>query len=104
MKNESLGMYLQDIYTYPVKSLGGIRLDESKVEERGLQYNRRWMLVVQQGTFLSQRSPPAMALLQVELTGDGLRVFHKQDPKNEILIPFEPKTGSEVIVKKSSEI
>ena len=66
-------MYLQDIYIYPVKSLGGIRVDEAKVEERGLQFDRRWMLVDKQGTFLSQRSHPVMALLQVVLNENG---FH----------------------------
>ena len=34
-------MYLQDIYIYPVKSLGGIRVDEAKVEERGSKVARR---------------------------------------------------------------
>ncbi|MGM0460778.1 MAG: MOSC N-terminal beta barrel domain-containing protein, partial [Bacteroidota bacterium] len=38
-------MHLQDIYTYPIKSLGGIRLEEATLEERGLKYDRRWMLV-----------------------------------------------------------
>ncbi|MDZ7756828.1 MOSC domain-containing protein [Rhodohalobacter sp.] len=92
-------MYLQNIYTYPIKSLGGIRLDEAVVEERGLQYDRRWMLVDEKGRFMSQRKHPEMALLQVEIRNDGLFVFHKQKPDIEILIPFEPGTDKLIPVE-----
>ena len=68
---------LTDIYIYPIKSLGGIRVTEAKVEKRGLQYDRRWMLVDMQGNFLSQRQHAQMALLQVEISDAGLRVTHK---------------------------
>jgi uncharacterized protein len=85
-------MYLTDIYIYPIKSLGGIRLNESVLEERGLKYDRRWMLVDKNGIFLTQRTLHQMALLQVELMADGLNVFRKDDPEINILIPFEPKT------------
>ncbi|MEX2603837.1 MAG: MOSC N-terminal beta barrel domain-containing protein [Gracilimonas sp.] len=87
-------MHLKDIFIYPIKSLGGIRVDESIAGERGLQYDRRWMLVNNQGKFLSQRTHPNMALLQVELKKSGLRVFHKQNRDNEILIPFEPQNSN----------
>ncbi|MFN2372824.1 MAG: MOSC domain-containing protein [Cyclonatronaceae bacterium] len=92
-------MHLQDIYIYPVKSLGGIRLDESYSEPRGLQYDRRWMLADKQGTFLTQRTLPQMALLKVDVTASGLSVHHTQDPENRILIPFEPKTNTMLPVK-----
>mgnify|MGYP006201454429 FL=1 len=71
-------MQLQDIYIYPIKSLGGIRLEESELEERGLKFDRRWMLVDKEGMFLSQRTFPEMALLQVEVGEQGLLVFHKK--------------------------
>ncbi len=85
-------MYLTDIYIYPIKSLGGIRLNESVLEERGLKYDRRWMLVDKNGIFLTQRKLHQMALLQVELMAGGLNVFRKDHPETNILIPFEPKT------------
>ncbi|SMD43115.1 hypothetical protein SAMN00777080_1694 [Aquiflexum balticum DSM 16537] len=85
-------MYLTDIYIYPIKSLGGIRLNESVLEERGLKYDRRWMLVDKNGIFLTQRTLHQMALIQVELMAGGLNVFRKDDPETNILIPFEPKT------------
>lgn len=82
-------MHLQDIYTYPIKSLGGIRLAEVNLEEKGLKYDRRWMLTDKNGQFLSQRKHPKMALLQTRLTENGVSVTHKHDPGQTVLIPFE---------------
>ena len=83
-------MKLQDIYIYPIKSLGGIRLEEAVLEGRGFRYDRRWMLVDKAGMFITQRTHPILALLQVEIVADGLLVFHKQHPEKRIIVPFEP--------------
>ena len=91
-------LLLQDIFIYPIKSLGGIRLLEAKVEEKGFQYDRRWMLVDQNGRFVSQREFPLLALLQVEFQADGLRVFSKKSPNNALFIPFEQIDGPEIPV------
>ena len=64
---------LSEIYVYPIKSLGGIRLTEAKLTERGLAYDRRWMLVDEQ-SFLTQRKLPRMAQLQVTLQSNCLEV------------------------------
>ncbi len=63
---------LTQINIYPIKSLGGISLQSSLVEERGLQYDRRWMLVDEQNKFITQRLHPKMALLKVEINNDLL--------------------------------
>jgi uncharacterized protein YcbX len=68
---------LSHIFIYPIKSLGGISLQSAKVEERGLQYDRRWLLVDKNGTFLTQREHPQMALLQVSIKDDKLEIAHK---------------------------
>jgi uncharacterized protein YcbX len=85
-------MQLQDIYVYPIKSLGGIRLEEAVLEERGLKYDRRWMLIDKQGVFLTQRNIFRLALLQVGLTEKGLIVFPKNNPDSILEIPFLPNT------------
>lgn len=85
-------MHLQDIYIYPIKSLGGNRVETCLAEERGLKYDRRWMLVDQNGRFLSQREHPSLALLKTEMTDSGIQVHHKEIPSFNILVPFEPQT------------
>ncbi len=84
-------MEVSALYTYPIKSLGGITLQKAAVEARGLAYDRRWMLVDQQGKFLTQRQHPTMALLQVTLDEreETLTVYHKQQPQQTISIPLK---------------
>jgi uncharacterized protein YcbX len=85
-------MHLQDIYIYPIKSLGGIRLEKALLQERGFKFDRRWMLVDEKGRFLSQRTFPKMALLQVELNGERLRVFDKSSPENYLTVPYQSQS------------
>lgn len=92
-------MFLKDIYIYPIKSLGGIRLETAMLEERGFQYDRRWMLVDENGLFCSQRTNPQMALLQVQLEANGLLVYAKSDPNQRIHIPFETSNEEEILVE-----
>lgn len=91
-------LVVQDIFIYPIKSLGGIRLSEALVEEKGFQYDRRWMLVVEEGLFISQRDYPQLALLSVELGENELMVFRRNEKENSIQIPFEAATGPEMLV------
>lgn len=83
---------------YPIKSLGGIRLDEAVVQERGLEFDRRWMLVDKQGHFLTQRKHANMALLQVALSDEGLVVYHKKYTDRQILIPFKTHSFQQMTV------
>ena len=58
---------LSELYVYPIKSAAGIALSEAQMTARGLQYDRRWMVVDAQGKFMSQRRFPRMALISVEI-------------------------------------
>lgn len=85
MKN----LILSEIWIYPIKSLGGVSLDSALVTKRGLEHDRRWMLVDATGVFLTQRTLPEMALLQVEMAADGLNVSHKIKSKGMVKISFD---------------
>ncbi len=87
-------MHLQDIYIYPIKSLGGIKVEEAITEEKGLQYDRRWMLVDKNRVFITQRNIFRLALLQVRFIESGLEVFQKKNPEIRIEIPFLPQTDT----------
>ncbi|EPR68717.1 MOSC domain-containing protein [Cyclobacterium qasimii] len=89
-------MKVSQINIYPIKSLGGINLIDANVEISGFQYDRNWMLVDQNGKFLTQRSLPEMALLQVELQEKGLLVYHQLNPEDRIEIPFLENTGEKI--------
>lgn len=82
-------LILTDIYIYPIKSLGGVRVEQALVEPQGLQYDRRWMLVDENNRFLTQRVFPKMALLQVYLQPAGLLITHKQELTESLFIPLD---------------
>lgn len=67
-------MHISELNIYPIKSLSGIGLQTATVEKRGLEFDRRWVIVDADGIFLTQRELPRMALVSVEATGDGLQV------------------------------
>lgn len=89
-------MFLSEINIYPVKSLGGIGLQDSQVEERGLQFDRRLMLVDEKNEFLTQREYPKMATILLKIAEDGLIASNSG---NEISIPFEPDSDEKAMVK-----
>jgi hypothetical protein len=65
---------LSALNIYPIKSARGIALTESEVDDFGLRYDRRWMVVDESGQFLSQRSHPRLALVVPSIGRDSLRV------------------------------
>ena len=67
-------MEITGLFIYPIKSLGGISLQSSEVETRGLKYDRRWMLVDENYRFLSQRELPALAKFSLTMNSDFLVV------------------------------
>jgi uncharacterized protein len=59
---------ISEIWSYPIKSLAGIQHLEAYCDQRGLAYDRSWMIIDQNNRFISQRSHPSMALLQPHIT------------------------------------
>ena len=78
---------LSEIWIYPIKGLGGIRLNHSKILEKGLEYDRRWMLVDDQGVFMTQRNNPEMALLKMKIENGEFKIIHsRQSTDHSILL------------------
>ncbi|RZK82301.1 MAG: MOSC domain-containing protein [Pedobacter sp.] len=89
---------LSEINIYPVKSLGGISLQEAYLENRGLKYDRQWMLVDDNHIFITQRKHFELALLQVSVSGDTLTVSHKHHPDQKISFHENDQSGHRMIV------
>jgi uncharacterized protein len=85
-------MIISALYIYPIKSLGGITVDETLVEARGFEHDRRWVLVDKNNRFLSQREHAQMALISVSLEESGLKIQHQKLRIAPTLIPFKPQT------------
>jgi len=89
-------MFLSGIYIYPVKSLKGISLSGANLEERGLQHDRRWMVVDENNRFISQREHAVLATVSVALETEGLTV--SAPGKDSLFIPFASSRGDFVTV------
>ena len=85
-------LLLSDLYIYPVKSLGGIRLTEATVEPRGLRHDRRWLVVDERNRFMTQRQTATMAHLKVAPAYNGFLLSHQQRP--ELLPLYVPFTAT----------
>lgn len=70
-------LILSEIWIYPIKSLGGIRLPSAKVLQKGLQYDRRWMLVDEKNGFMTQRVHHHMALFKQRIDNENLYIDFK---------------------------
>jgi len=60
------------LHIYPVKSMRGISLASVDIRPMGFVHDRRWMLVDQNGKFLSQRDYPALATFTPALSAEEL--------------------------------
>jgi len=67
------------IFIYPIKSLGGVSLNSAMAMTEGFEYDRRWMLVDEEGQFLSQRNNSNMALFKTDFENGNLQVTYKED-------------------------
>lgn len=82
---------LTGLTIYPIKSARGIALEESEVDQFGLRYDRRWMVVDETGSFLSQRSHPRLALVVTSISNGTLQVDAPGMPTLET--PLGPKAS-----------
>jgi len=86
-------MKLTEIWIYPVKSLGGVRLSKAKVLPKGLEYDRRYMLVDENNRFITQRVFPQLALFKLSIGDDVFTVSHGNDS---ITIPISPEQNEKL--------
>lgn len=87
-----MNLTLASIHIYPIKSLGGFAVHEARLTDRGLEHDRRWMLIDENGQFLSQREVPGMACLHCTPTVTGIRVNDLRDGSS-IDLPWKLQHG-----------
>ncbi|MBD2701409.1 MOSC domain-containing protein [Spirosoma sp. BT702] len=83
-------MTISELHIYPIKSLGGLSVTNVVVEAKGFRHDRRFMIVSIEGECMTQRTNHVMALIDVAIEGDVLRVWHRHHPDNVLTLPLEP--------------
>jgi uncharacterized protein YcbX len=73
------------LFVYPVKSCGGVEVQEAVLTDTGLDLDRAWMVIDDEGRFVTQRQLPRMALVrpqikhhEVVLRAPGMLALHLQ--------------------------
>lgn len=66
-----MSVNISSLTIYPVKSMAGVSLATAELDEMGLRWDRRWMLIDDQGQFLTARKQPSLLCIQPEVSDDG---------------------------------
>ena len=79
------------LWMYPIKGCRGFRVPAATLAQTGLEVDgigdREWVVVDDQGKFLSQRELPKMAQIETRLTGVSLRL--RAPGMLQLDVPFE---------------
>jgi len=82
---------LSALTIYPIKSCAGLALTQARVTLRGLEHDRRWLIVDTHGEFRTQRRLPHLALVQPRF--DGNRLVLSTLEQSEVELPLVPDSG-----------
>lgn len=61
-----------ELFIYPLKSCQSQKVETMRITEEGPEGDRQWMVIDNQGVFLSQRTLPKLASVQIHLNEQGL--------------------------------
>jgi len=75
---------ISELYQYPLKSAGGNAVATLRLDAHGPTYDRHWMVVGENGKFLTQRQHPKMCLIGTQLRGDRLSLVAPEMPPLEV--------------------
>jgi len=70
-------MFVTELHVYPIKGCGGISRGMVEIDDYGLMGDRRFMVVDDQGLFMSQRKHPEMCRIRTLGEGGFLTVSFK---------------------------
>ena len=89
-------MHLAGLYHFPIKSSAPLAVETALMEARGLQHDRRWMVVDAEGRFLTGRELPRLTLVKAQPLADGL--FLQAPGMAPLRVPF-PASSTTLPVK-----
>jgi uncharacterized protein YcbX len=92
-----MALTLAALHIYPVKGLKGIDLASARCTERGLEHDRRWMVVDAQGEFMSQREHPKMATVWTDIGEHALTLSAPDMPS--VDVPLDPRPSATLRVR-----
>lgn len=80
-------MQVSGLNIYPVKSLRGIRIQNSLCLKQGLKFDRNWVITDERNKFISQRDYPFLTKIRTNISGDKLGLTNENG--NQIYFPLD---------------
>ncbi|XP_063703823.1 molybdenum cofactor sulfurase 3 [Culicoides brevitarsis] len=97
--NQEIKIKLKAINLYPVKSCGAFKVEKWPLTERGLKFDREWMIVRDTGVALTQKHEPKMCLISPKITKNSLILSFPY--RKSIEIPLEMSQNEDFLIKTS---
>lgn len=95
-------MQLTSLHIHPIKSCASLAVGEATVRPRGLEHDRRWMVIDENGRFLTGRQLPSLVLLRALPRGDGLALEAPDMPTLAVARPPADAPRAQVQVWKDT--
>lgn len=93
---------ITSLHVYPVKGLKGVDLQAAQCTDRGLEHDRRWMVVDPDGEFFTQRDHPRMATVWTDLDASTLAL--SAPDAGSVSLPLHPTDGEPMRVRVWSSL
>lgn len=84
---------LEKITIFPIKSVSGLECNTHPIISEGFKYDREWMIVKPDGTFLTQREMPQLNQLGIVSYDEGFYIFN----------PNDKSSGFQIIANQESD-
>ena len=79
---------LTRLFVYPIKSARGFEVPRANVSERGLEHDRRFMVVDDGGHLITARAHPKLLTVSTAIQGECLNITAPEMPT--LRVPLEP--------------
>jgi uncharacterized protein len=85
----AMAITVQELNVYPLKSARGIPKAQVRLASTGFEWDRHWMVVLEDGTFLTQRTHPSLTRIVTALTSEGLILT--SEGLKPLMLPLAPQ-------------
>lgn len=65
-----MSFIVSSVHIYPIKSCRGIDLEHSSIDSRGLKHDRSWLIIGNDGTAITQRDVPQLAMVKTRVVDE----------------------------------
>lgn len=88
-------VFVEELNVYPLKSARGIAQSRVRLAATGFEWDRHWMVIREDGMFLTQRTHPMLTRIVTDLTSEGLVLT--SEGLQPLTLPLEPRGAGRLV-------